>query len=98
MFSIVTEVGDNILPYVDDRCVVVCNHQSTGDVPVLSYCLADKPRVCNYMMWIIDSLFKYTNFGIISQVHKDFFIKQVSVFSHFVDPSFLDWLQGLLFS
>jgi hypothetical protein len=30
------------------------------------------------MMWLMDHIFKYTNFGIVSLIHGDFFIRQVS--------------------
>lgn len=29
-------------------------------------------------MWIMDRLFKFTNFGIVSVIHQDFFIMSVS--------------------
>lgn len=29
------------------------------------------------MMWLMDHVFKYTNFGLVSLIHGDFFIKQV---------------------
>jgi lysophosphatidylglycerol acyltransferase 1 len=29
-------------------------------------------------MWIMDRIFKYTNFGIVSILHEDFFIVSVS--------------------
>ena len=28
-------------------------------------------------MWLMDHVFKYTNFGLVSLIHGDFFIKQV---------------------
>ena len=30
---------------------------------------------CNKVMWIMDSVFKFTNFGFCSWMHDDFFIK-----------------------
>lgn len=30
------------------------------------------------MMWLMDHVFKYTNFGLVSLIHGDFFIRQVS--------------------
>lgn len=30
------------------------------------------------MMWLMDHIFKYTNFGIVSLIHGDFFIRQVN--------------------
>lgn len=29
------------------------------------------------MMWLMDHVFKYTNFGLVSLLHGDFFIRQV---------------------
>lgn len=29
------------------------------------------------MMWLMDHVFKYTNFGLVSLIHGDFFIRQV---------------------
>lgn len=29
-------------------------------------------------MWLMDHVFKYTNFGLVSLIHGDFFIRQVS--------------------
>jgi len=29
------------------------------------------------MMWLMDHVFKYTNFGVVSLIHGDFFIRQV---------------------
>lgn len=30
------------------------------------------------MMWLMDHVFKYTNFGLVSLIHGDFFIRQAS--------------------
>lgn len=35
-------------------------------------------QVVRQMMWLMDHIFKYTNFGIVSLIHGDFFIRQVS--------------------
>ncbi|ESO00822.1 hypothetical protein HELRODRAFT_192431 [Helobdella robusta] len=73
---IVSEVGDNLNDCLNDNCLVMCNHQSTSDVPVLMYYMTSKPDLPNKLSWIMDIMFKYTNFGWVSQVHHDFFIKQ----------------------
>lgn len=31
------------------------------------------------MMWLMDHVFKYTNFGLVSLIHGDFFIRQVRI-------------------
>lgn len=35
-------------------------------------------QVVRKMMWLMDHVFKYTNFGLVSLIHGDFFIRQVS--------------------
>lgn len=70
----VVEVGDDITECLDDRTLIIANHQSTADVPLLFACFNPKKQVLPNIMWIMDSLFKYTNFGIVSVIHKDFFI------------------------
>lgn len=39
------------------------------------------------MMWLMDHVFKYTNFGLVSLIHGDFFIRQVrlSFFLFFIN-------------
>lgn len=37
-----------------------------------------KPNVLPNLMWIMDRVFKFTNFGIVSILHQDFFIISVS--------------------
>jgi lysophosphatidylglycerol acyltransferase 1 len=37
-----------------------------------------KQEVLPNIMWIMDKVFMYTNFGIVSVIHKDFFIGSVS--------------------
>ncbi|XP_074805402.1 acyl-CoA:lysophosphatidylglycerol acyltransferase 1 isoform X3 [Natator depressus] len=56
--------------------MMLVNHQATGDVCTLMMCLQDKGTVVRQMMWLMDHIFKYTNFGIVSLIHGDFFIKQ----------------------
>lgn len=34
-------------------------------------------QVVRKMMWLMDHVFKYTNFGLVSLIHGDFFIRQV---------------------
>ncbi|XP_025251262.1 acyl-CoA:lysophosphatidylglycerol acyltransferase 1 [Theropithecus gelada] len=44
--------------------------------PLNSYMLLGWGMVVAQMMWLMDHIFKYTNFGIVSLVHGDFFIRQ----------------------
>ncbi|CAH1110670.1 unnamed protein product [Psylliodes chrysocephalus] len=71
----IVEVGDDITHCLDERTLVIANHQSTADVPLLFSCFNPKNNVLPNIMWIMDSVFKYTNFGIVSVLHKDFFIR-----------------------
>ncbi|KAJ8912660.1 hypothetical protein NQ315_012736 [Exocentrus adspersus] len=70
----VVEVGDDITECLEDRTLIIANHQSTADVPLMFACFNPKKQVLPNIMWIMDSLFKYTNFGVVSVLHKDFFI------------------------
>lgn len=72
------EVGDDITPCLDQRTLVLVNHQSTADVPLLMTTFNTKNEVLPNIMWIMDKVFMYTNFGIVSVIHKDFFIGSVS--------------------
>ncbi|XP_065222401.1 acyl-CoA:lysophosphatidylglycerol acyltransferase 1-like isoform X2 [Planococcus citri] len=68
------EVGDDIRVCLDDRTLVVVNHQSTSDVPMLMANFNARRNVLPNIMWIMDWIFKLTNFGIVSIIHQDFFI------------------------
>jgi len=70
------EWGDDIKAVSQDEAVMLVNHQATGDVCTLMMCLQDKGLVVAQMMWLMDHIFKYTNFGIVSLIHGDFFIRQ----------------------
>uniref|UniRef100_A0A8C9LC87 Phospholipid/glycerol acyltransferase domain-containing protein n=1 Tax=Pavo cristatus TaxID=9049 RepID=A0A8C9LC87_PAVCR len=74
----VVEWGDDVKAVSEDEAVVLVNHQATGDVCTLMMCLQDKGTVVRQMMWLMDHIFKYTNFGIVSLIHGDFFIRQVT--------------------
>ena len=57
-----------------------------------SFCFSSPFQVVRKMMWLMDHVFKYTNFGLVSLIHGDFFIRQVR------DPRFpLKVLVGSLF-
>lgn len=78
---IVVELGDDIAPCrkKDARTLVIANHQSTADVPLMMTCFNAKQDILPNIMWIMERLFKYTNFGIVSLIHQDFFISSVCV-------------------
>lgn len=79
--AVVVELGDDIAPCLarDTRTLVIANHQSTADVPLLMACFSAKPDILPNIMWIMDRVFKFTNFGIVSVLHQDFFIRAVGV-------------------
>lgn len=70
----IIEHGDDIQKAISDRTLVIANHQSTGDVPILMTTFNAKQNVLPNIMWIMDKVFKYTNFGVVSILHEDFFI------------------------
>jgi len=54
---------------------ILPNHQSTADVPLLMSVFTARLGLTNKVMWIMDRVFKFTNFGVISWMHDDFFIR-----------------------
>lgn len=74
----IVEQGDDITRCLDKRTLVVVNHQSTADVPLLMAAFNAKPNVLSNITWIMDRMFRYTNFGVVSSYHRDFFIASVS--------------------
>lgn len=77
------EQGDDITRCLDRRTLVVANHQSTSDVPLLMSLMNARQsqgpgNVLHHVMWIMDRMFRYTNFGVVSSYHRDFFIASVS--------------------
>ncbi|KAL6042105.1 hypothetical protein STEG23_003955, partial [Scotinomys teguina] len=76
----VMEWGEDIKAISNDEAMMLVNHQATGDVCTLMMCLQDKGPVVAQMMWLMDHIFKYTNFGIVSLIHGDFFIRQSALF------------------
>ncbi|XP_046665701.1 acyl-CoA:lysophosphatidylglycerol acyltransferase 1-like isoform X3 [Homalodisca vitripennis] len=70
----IVEVGDDIRRCTEDRTLVIANHQSTADVPMLMATFNPRANVLPNIMWIMDRVFKFTNFGFVSVIHEDFFI------------------------
>jgi lysophosphatidylglycerol acyltransferase 1 len=73
----VMESGDDLHSILTDEALVLVNHQSTSDVPFIMSSLHSKGMASGYMSWVMDYVFKFTNFGLISCFHGDFFILQV---------------------
>lgn len=76
----VVESGDRLERIEDETVVFMPNHQSTADVPLCMSLFVGRRGFTARVMWIMDKIFKYTNFGWVSWMHDDFFILAVSVF------------------
>ncbi|GAB1607888.1 acyl-CoA:lysophosphatidylglycerol acyltransferase 1-like [Argonauta hians] len=72
----IIETGDDINHILDENVLLIANHQSTADVPALMDLMHSKANLSKQVMWIIDSTFKYTHFGLVSNLRGDFFITQ----------------------
>lgn len=72
----VVESGDRVpLEQVsEDNILFMPNHQSTADVPLCMTLFTARSRFADRVMWIMDRIFKYSNFGCVSWMHDDFFI------------------------
>jgi 1-acyl-sn-glycerol-3-phosphate acyltransferase len=77
----VVEEGEDVNVYANDRCLVIVNHQDSLDVPILILALQAKRNVCRHMTWVIDAMFKYSNFGFVGGSHGDIFIESVRRFA-----------------
>ena len=75
LFTVV-EMGDEVQRIANDKSLMLINHQSTSDVPLIMAALDGQSRK---IMWIMDRMFMKTNFGIVSWFHKDFFISSVMI-------------------
>ncbi|KHJ78203.1 Acyltransferase [Oesophagostomum dentatum] len=76
-FLSVFEYGDDVTTYYrDERVLVMCNHQSTADVPTLMACLQSKGVASRKTLWLMDVMFRWSPFGIIGNNHGDYFIMQ----------------------
>ncbi|XP_045614589.1 acyl-CoA:lysophosphatidylglycerol acyltransferase 1 [Procambarus clarkii] len=70
----VVELGDDVWDLIEQRTLVLFNHQSTSDVPLIMAAFNSRPGLSSNIMWIMDHVFKLTNFGVVSWAHGDFFI------------------------
>ena len=76
--AVVEQLGDDISRIYDKETLVLVNHLSTGDTPVLMYTCQRNDKVANNMCWIMYVSFKWLPFGWVSQVHGDYFISSVN--------------------
>ncbi|XP_069953280.1 acyl-CoA:lysophosphatidylglycerol acyltransferase 1 isoform X2 [Cherax quadricarinatus] len=70
----VVELGDDVWDLLHERTLVLFNHQSTSDVPLIMAAFNSRQGLSSNIMWIMDHVFKLTNFGVVSWTHGDFFI------------------------
>ena len=62
----ISESGDFLEDQLDKNLLILPNHQSSSDVPLL-FSVCTKPGLSDHVMWVIDSNFKYTSFGLIGE-------------------------------
>ena len=72
-------MGDEIKDKIKDKALIMVNHQSTSDVPLIMAALDGHEDGNRNIMWIMDRMFKKTNFGLVSWFHRDFFISSVRI-------------------
>ena len=66
--------------------------QSTADVPLCMTIFTARRNFSNKVMWVMDKIFKYTNFGWVAWMHNDFFILAVRN----MDLSIIGQLESML--
>ena len=79
------ESGDRLDKSAKENILFMPNHQSTADVPLCMTLFNARGNFAGRVMWIMDRVFKYSNFGCVSWMHDDFFILAVSL----IFPSFI---------
>lgn len=70
-----TEGIEDLYPVTRSRAMILSNHQESGDVPAMMNIVAYF-NIARTTTWIIDRMFRWTPFGIVSQWHKDFFSQE----------------------
>jgi len=70
----VVESGDRLDKSAKENILFMPNHQSTADVPLCMTLFNARGNFAGRVMWIMDRVFKYSNFGCVSWMHDDFFI------------------------
>lgn len=70
----IAESGESFDELAKQCILLMPNHQSTADVPMCFTFMAPRYAVPGRVMWIMDKIFKFTNFGICSWIHDDYFI------------------------
>lgn len=72
-----TDTMSVLEPLTRKKAMVMVNHQDSGDVPVMM-CLLSYFSISHTTSWILDRMFRWTQFGIPSQWHNDFFSQEGS--------------------
>eukprot|EP01097_Dermamoeba_algensis_P003177 TRINITY_DN2275_c0_g1_i1.p1 TRINITY_DN2275_c0_g1~~TRINITY_DN2275_c0_g1_i1.p1 ORF type:complete len:303 (-),score=50.13 TRINITY_DN2275_c0_g1_i1:67-975(-) len=85
----IVESGD--LDSHKHNALVIANHQETGDIPTLMAVVIG--HKIQKVFWVMDSMFKYTQFGLVSGLHGDVFIQSGRQFR---DKSLEVFQEGLL--
>ncbi|XP_039273805.2 acyl-CoA:lysophosphatidylglycerol acyltransferase 1-like [Styela clava] len=70
--------GDDISSIINDESILMTNHQSSGDIPVLMHALRGTRPSLRGVMWIMDWVLQFLSFGWIAKGHGDFFLLQGS--------------------
>lgn len=94
---LVIESGDDLSEIYDSESIVMVNHQSSSDVPIVIVSSYPKQMACGKLFWIMDYIFKFTNFGWVAFFHGDFFILQVSTCSLDSKDSKVDAVESFKF-
>lgn len=68
----IDSVGSDMSSSSRGRILLMANHQSTSDVPLMFQAFVSHAKYV--LLWVMDYQFKYTHFGIISGTHGDYFI------------------------
>ena len=72
----IVETGDSLKPIIQrgQNILFMPNHQSVADVLICISILLDHPGCVKKIMWIIGKNQRFTNFGLMSWLHDDFFL------------------------
>ncbi|XP_011871935.1 PREDICTED: acyl-CoA:lysophosphatidylglycerol acyltransferase 1-like [Vollenhovia emeryi] len=70
----IIEQGDDIQKIINEKTLVMANHQTAGDSAILITAFNSKPNGSPNSLWIMDIMLKFTNFGIACIFHQNFFI------------------------
>lgn len=70
------ESGTDIKQYVNARCLVLPNHQSTNDIPILFGVFHNKLALSSNVMWVSDLELMFSHIGVVCLIHGDMFVRQ----------------------